>query len=207
MPPLNLVGDFGGGALYLAFGVLAALLRARTTGRGQIVDAATVDGALSLMAIIFGRIAAGHWQDGARASNSLDGGRPWYDTDATADGRHVAVGANEPRLYRLLCEGVGLTTEQAAMRDDPAAWPRLRECIAARFATRTRDEWAARFEGTDACVSPVLTLAEAARHPHNAARASVLNEHGVWQPAPAPRIVEAASAQAAGVERPGSNSN
>lgn len=191
IPPLNLVGDFGGGALYLAFGVLAALVQARTTGRGQVVDAAMVDGALSLMAMIFGRIAAGHWHDGVRASNSLDGGRPWYDTYATADGRHVAVGANEPQFYRLLCEGLGLTAAEAAMRDDSGAWPRLRACIAARFATRTRDEWAARFEGTDACVSPVLTLAEAAHHPHNVARGNVVQAGGVWQPAAAPRITPA----------------
>ena len=190
LPPLNLIGDFGGGAMYLAFGVLAALLRARTSGRGQVVDAAMVDGAASLMAMIFGRIAAGHWQDGVRASNSLDGGRPWYDTYATADGRHVAVGANEPQFYRLLCEGLGLTPEEAALRDDPAAWPGLRERMAARFATRTRDEWAAQFEGTDACVSPVLTLAEAAHHPHNMARRNIVEIDGVPQPAVAPRIAE-----------------
>lgn len=188
VPPLNLVGDFGGGALYLAFGVLAALLKARSTGQGQVVDAAMVDGALSLMAMIFGRIAAGHWQDGVRAANSLDGGRPWYDTYATADGRHMAVGANEPQFYRLLCEGLGLTPAEAAMRDDPAAWPRLRACIAARFATRTRDEWTAVFEDTDACVSPVLTMAEAAQHRHNVARGNVVQVQGVWQPATAPVI-------------------
>ncbi|MBI5721082.1 MAG: CoA transferase [Burkholderiales bacterium] len=192
VPPLNLIGDFGGGALYLAFGVLAALLRARTTGRGQVVDAAMVDGALSLMAMIFGRIATGHWRDGQRAANSLDGGRPWYDTYATADGRHVAVGANEPQFYRLLCEGLGLAPHEAALRDDPGAWPALRACIAARFATRTRDEWAAQFEGTDACVSPVLTLAEAEAHAHNRARANVRRVDGVAQPAVAPRISPAA---------------
>jgi alpha-methylacyl-CoA racemase len=198
IPPLNLVGDFGGGALYLAFGVLAALLRARSTGQGQVVDAAMVDGSLSLMAMIFGRIAAGHWQDGARASNSLDGGRPWYDTYATADGRHMSVGANEPQFYRLFCEGLGLTPAEAALRDDPPAWPALRERIAALFATRTRDEWTQRFAGTDACVSPVLTLAEAEVHPHNRARGNVLRLQGIAQPARAPRIVPAAPPLAAG---------
>jgi alpha-methylacyl-CoA racemase len=195
VPPLNLIGDFGGGALYLAFGVLAALLRARASGRGQVVDAAMVDGALSLMAMTFGRIAAGHWRDGERAANSLDGGRPWYDTYATADGRHVAVGANEPQFYRLLCEGLGLTPQEAALRDDAAAWPALRACIAARFATRTRDQWAARFEGTDACVSPVLTLAEAEDHAHNRARGNVQRIDGIAQPAVAPRISPAAPAE------------
>jgi alpha-methylacyl-CoA racemase len=198
IPPLNLVGDFGGGALYLAFGVLAALLRARVTGQGQVVDAAMVDGAISLMGMIFGRIAAGHWQDGVRAANSLDGGRPWYDTYETADGRHMAVGANEPAFYRLLCDGLGLTPEQAAMRDDPARWPALRRLFAERFASRTRDDWAARFEGTDACVSPVLTLAEAGRHPHNAARHNIVVVGGVAQPAGAPRITPAAGPAAAG---------
>jgi len=197
IPPLNLVGDFGGGALYLAFGVLAALLHARSTGRGQVVDAAMVDGSLSLMAMIFGRVAAGHWQDGVRASNSLDGGRPWYDTYATADGRHMAVGANELPFYRLFCEGLGLTPAEAAMRDDPAAWPALRERIATLFAARTRDEWSAHFEGTDACVSPVLTLAEAEAHPHNRARGNVLRVQGVAQPGAAPRI-EPATAISAG---------
>ena len=194
VPPLNLVGDFGGGALYLAFGVLAALLRARTSGQGQVVDAAMVDGALSLMAMIFGRIATGHWRDGERAANSLDGGRPWYDTYKTADGRHMAVGANEPQFYRLLCEGLGLTPQEAAMRDEPAAWPALRQRFAERFAMRTRDEWAAQFEGSDACVSPVLTLAEAAAHPHNCARGNVMVRGGIAQPAAAPVITPLAAA-------------
>lgn len=197
VPPLNLIGDFGGGALYLAFGVLAALLRARTTGQGQVVDAAMVDGALSLMAMIFGRIAAGHWRDGERAANSLDGGRPWYDTYATADGRHMVVGANEAQFYRLLCEGLGLTPQQAAMRDDPAAWPALRKLFAERFATRTRDEWATQFEGSDACVSPVLTLAEAAAHPHNRARGNVMVRGGIAQPATAPVITPLTAPHAA----------
>jgi len=199
VPPLNLIGDFGGGALYLAFGVLAALLRARSSGQGQVVDAAMVDGAFSLMGMIFGRIAAGHWHDGVRGTNSLDGGRPWYDTYATADGRHMAVGANEPQFYRLLCEGVGLTAQEAAMRDDPSAWPTLRQRLAARFATRTRDEWSAIFGNSDACVSPVLTLAEAAAHPHNAARGNTYVQDGVLQPATAPRIepIEAVAARLA----------
>lgn len=189
--PLNLVGDFGGGALYLAFGVLAALHRAQATGQGSVVDAAMVDGAASLMGMILGRMASGHWRDGERGGNSLDGGRPWYDTYATSDGRFMAVGANEPAFYRLLCEGLGLTAEEAAWRDDPASWPRLRARIAERFATRSRDEWAAVFEPTDACVSPVLTLAEAAAHPHNRARANFVVADGVLQPAAAPRIAPA----------------
>jgi alpha-methylacyl-CoA racemase len=147
-----------------------------------------VDGAHSLMAMIHGRIAAGHWRDGERGSNSLDGGRPWYDTYATADGRYMAVGANEHQFYRLLCEGLGLSAEEAAWRDDPTCWPALRERMAAAFATRTRDEWTARFEPTDACASPVLTLAEAAAHPHNVARANLIEREGIVQPATAPRI-------------------
>jgi alpha-methylacyl-CoA racemase len=186
--PLNLIGDFGGGALYLAFGVLAALHRAQATGAGSVVDAAMVDGAASLMGMVLGRIATGHWRDGVREANSLDGGRPWYATYATRDGRFVAVGANEPQFYQLLCAGLGLSADQASWRDNPAAWPKLRACIAERFATRTRDEWTTLFESTDACVSPVLTLAEAAAHPHNRARGNLVVRDGVLQPATAPRI-------------------
>jgi alpha-methylacyl-CoA racemase len=188
IPPLNLIADFGGGGMYLAFGVLAALVRARASGVGQVVDAAMVDGSLSLMAMIYGRIAAGHWHDGERATNALDGGRPWYDTYRTADGRWMAVGPNEPAFYALMCERLGLTPAEAAMRDDPALWPALRQRIGERFASRTRDEWAALFDGTDACVSPVLTMAEAAAHPHNRARGNVVVRDGVAQPGVAPRI-------------------
>lgn len=186
--PLNLVGDFGGGAMFLVVGVLAALLQARVSGRGSVVDAAMVDGAGSLMAMILGRVASGHWLDGQRASNSLDGGVPWYDTYETADGKYLALGANERPFYDLMCGTLGLAPHEAGWRDDPARWPELARCIGERVASRTRDEWAAAFAGSDACVSPVLTLAEAAQHPHNVARASFVAPGGVLQPAAAPRF-------------------
>jgi alpha-methylacyl-CoA racemase len=188
--PLNLIGDFGGGALYLVFGVLAALIDARASGRGRVVDAAMVDGALSLMAMIMGRIASGHWRDGERASNALDGGVPWYDTYPTADGKYMAVGANERPFYELLCTKLGLSAEEAAWRDDPRRWPALAQRIAQAFTGRTRDEWTAVFDGSDACASPVLTLAEAAAHAHNVARGNITRRDGIAQPAAAPRFAE-----------------
>ena len=186
--PLNLIGDFGGGAMFLVVGVLAALLQARSSGRGRVVDAAMVDGAVSLMAMIMGRVASGHWRDGERGANSLDGGTPWYDTYACADGRFFAVGANERPFYDLLCARLGLAAEEAAWRDERSRWPALAARIAQAFALRTRDEWTAVFDGSDACASPVLTLAEAAAHPHNRARGNIVTVDGVAQPAAAPRF-------------------
>jgi alpha-methylacyl-CoA racemase len=187
VPPLNLVGDLGGGALYLAFGVLAALLEARTSGAGQVVDAAIVDGSLSLMAMVLGRHAAGLWHD-QRGANLLDGGTPWYDTYETADGGFVAVGAIEPQFWDELRARLDADLPDAQQRHERACWPALRERLAAIFRTRTRAEWAAQFDRTDACVTPVLTLAELANHPHNRARENLFAKDGVIQPAPAPRF-------------------
>lgn len=165
--PLNIGADFGGGSLYLIIGVLSALLARQNTGRGQVVDAAMVDGAASLMTMFYSMFGAGHWVD-TRRSNFIDGGHPYYDTYRCADGRFVAVGAIEPQFFAQLVAGLGIELE--GDQNDPAAWPGHREAFAAAFATRTRDEWDEIFRDTDACVAPVLSLAEAPQHPHNVAR-------------------------------------
>ncbi|MFJ9656536.1 CaiB/BaiF CoA transferase family protein [Streptomyces griseoflavus] len=184
--PANLLGDYAGGSLYLVVGVLAALHHARATGTGQVVDAAIVDGTAHLSAMIHGMLAAGVWQD-RRGANLLDGGCPYYGTYATADGRHMAVGALEPRFYAEFLRLLGLDDLTGA-HTDVARWPELRERVAARFETRTRDAWTAVFEGTDACVAPVLSLGEAPHHPHLAARGTFTDHGGITQPAPAPRF-------------------
>ncbi|MBU6256950.1 MAG: CoA transferase [Burkholderiales bacterium] len=168
VPPLNLVGDFGGGGAFLLIGLLSALWQRASSGRGQVVDAAMVDGTAALMAMICSRLQMGQWKD-ERASNPLDGGVPWYGTYRTSDGRFVAVGALEPQFYEELLDRLGLTG-QVPDRREPARWPELRDRFAEIFATRTRDEWAAHFSGSDACVSPVLSLSEAPGHPHLAHR-------------------------------------
>ena len=188
VPPLNLVGDYGGGGMLLAVGVLAAMLEAKGSGRGQVVDAAMVDGAALLMAPIYAMLARGRWK-GERGANMLDGAAPWYDTYECADGRWVAVGPIEPRFFALVAEKLGLgDAAHFGDRVDPANWPALREAMEAAFRTRTRDDWAALFEGTDACVAPVLDLQEAPSHPHNAARGVFAEREGAVQPAPAPRF-------------------
>ncbi|MDX2547777.1 CaiB/BaiF CoA-transferase family protein [Streptomyces sp. WI04-05B] len=184
--PANLLGDFAGGSLYLVVGVLAALHHARATGTGQVVDAAIVDGAAHLATMIHGMLAAGGWQD-RRGANLLDGGCPYYGTYETADGRHMAVGALEPQFYEEFLNLLGLP-EYAAARKDISRWNDLREAVTARFASRTRDEWTSVFEGSDACVAPVLTLREAPHHPHLAARGTFTDHGGITQPAPAPRF-------------------
>jgi alpha-methylacyl-CoA racemase len=187
VPPVNLVGDFGGGSTFLVIGVLAGLWEAARSGQGQVVDAAIVDGASSLTALLHGLMAAGQWSDG-RGVNFLDTGVPWYDTYQTADGQWMAVGALEPKFYAEFARLLGLSDEIAELRADSTEWPRLREAIGSAFASRTRDEWSAVFEGTDACVAPVLSLTEAADHPHLAARQTFVGVAGVVQPAPAPRF-------------------
>ena len=185
-PPLNLVGDFGGGALYLAVGVLAALVEARRSGRGQVVDAAMVDGAASLMTAAYALRAAG-LADDRRGTNVLDGGAHYYDVYETRDGRHLAVAAIEPKFYAELLRRLGLdpaTLPQAPRQD----WPARKAALAAVFRTRTRDEWMAAFEGSDACVAPVLDMDEAPRHPHNRARETFVRRAGRWQPNAAPRF-------------------
>ncbi len=186
VPPLNAVADFGGGALFLVVGVLAALLERQTSGRGQVVDAAMVDGASSLVTMVYGLLGAGRWQD-RRAANLLDGGAPFYGTYACADGRHVAVGSIEPQFHAQLLAGLGIDAGEHGGQFDVARWPEQHERIAAAFATRGRDEWAEAFAGTDACVTPVLEPGEAAAHPHLAARGTLVEVDGVLQAAPAPR--------------------
>ena len=185
VPPLNLVADFGGGSLFCVVGVLAALVERSVSGQGQVVDAAMVDGVSSLMAMFYAMRAGGGWSD-ARGTNLLDGGAPFYDTYACADGEYVAVGALEPQFWAEVVEVLGL--EDAPGQADVARWPELRSRLAEVFLTRTGDEWAALFEGRPACVTPVLHLGEAAAHPHLAARGSVVEVDGVTQPAPAPRF-------------------
>lgn len=185
--PLNLLGDYGGGAMMLVTGVLAALLEAKTTGKGRVVDAAMTDGSALLMSLFQALGARGLWSE-ARGANLLDGGAPFYRCYGCKDGRFVAVGALEPQFHAALVAGLGLIPE-AVPQFDFAAWPERHAQFAAIFATRDRDDWAAHFEGTDACVTPVLTGAEAARHPHNTARGTFI-EGGIVQAAPAPRFGE-----------------
>lgn len=184
-PPLNVVGDYGGGAMLLVTGVLAALLEARTTGRGRVVDAAMTDGSALLTSLFHALSARGLW-NAARGANLLDGGAPFYRCYACRDGRFVAVGALEPQFYAALLAGLEIPPAEAP-QFDMSAWSALHDRFATVFATRDRDDWAAHFGGTDACVTPVLTLAEAPGHPHNAARGTFAMQ-GVVQPAPAPRF-------------------
>jgi len=187
-PPINLVADFGGGANLLVVGVLAALFDAARTGAGTVVDAAMVDGAALLMAPFFAARATGFWQD-ERGTNLLDSGAYFYDAYECADGRHVAVGAIEPQFHAALLRGLGLEGEDDLPEQlDRSAWPAMKERVATVFRTRTRDEWVAAFAGTDACVAPVLTMGEAAGHPHVRARGSIVEAGGVAQPGPAPRV-------------------
>ena len=187
VPPLNLVGDFGGGGLLLAMGVLAALHERVTSGHGQVVDTSMVDGAALLTTHLHGLRASGMWR-GERGENMLDGGAPFYDTYETSDGRYVAIGAIEERFWAALLRVLDLDPQQVPSRADRANWPRLREIIAERVGGRTRDEWAELAGGTDACLTPVLSPWEAAGHPHNAARGTFVEIAGVPQPAPAPKF-------------------
>lgn len=189
--PLNLVGDYGGGTMFLLTGLLAALVERSTSGRGQVVDAAMVDGASMLGQLIWAMRGVGRWADEPR-SNMLDGGRPWYDVYRTRDGRHMAVGALEPAFYAQLLTGLGMDGSSpiraAPDRDDPTNWPRLRELFSERFAAHDRAHWTAVFDGTDACVTPVLSYAEAERDEHLTSRGTLVEVDGVVQPAPAPRF-------------------
>jgi alpha-methylacyl-CoA racemase len=183
--PANLLGDFGGGGMLMAYGICAALVERATSGQGQVVDAAIVDGVASLLAMPLMFMAQGIWRD-ERGVNLLDGGVPWYDVYETADGKWVAVGALEPQFYAALLAGLGLTG--APDRGDPRNWPELRGLISARFKDRTRDEWTAAFAGSDACVEPVLSVTEAAGDPHLTARETYVSRDGMVQPSPAPRF-------------------
>jgi alpha-methylacyl-CoA racemase len=187
VPPLNLVGDFGGGGMMLGFGIACALFESRRSGRGQVVDAAMVEGASLLTTMFWGMQAAKRWSD-LRGDNILDSGAPWYDTYATGDRQHIAIGAIEPKFYAALLERLGLAHETLPAQYDRAGWPVLRARFAAVFAAKTRDEWCRVFEGSDACFAPVLTFVEAARHPHAVARHGHMAVGNVTQPAPAPRF-------------------
>ena len=186
-PPINMVGDFGGGGMMLAFGMVSALLHAKTTGQGQVIDAAMTDGAATLMSMIWGFKANGMWTDD-RGTNMLDTGAHFYDTYATSDGRYLSIGSIEPQFYAELRRLAGLMDDgdfDAQM--DRAQWGPLKEKLTALFLTKTRDEWCALMEMTDVCFAPVLSMAEAPSHPHNAARGTFIEVGGVMQPAPAPR--------------------
>jgi alpha-methylacyl-CoA racemase len=187
VPPLNLVGDFGGGALYLAFGIVCGILEAKTSGQGQVVDAAMTDGSASLMAMTYAMFAAGLWRD-QRGSNMLDSGAHFYDTYATRDGKYIALGSIEPQFYREMLEKTGITDPAFEAEMDRAAWPALKDKLAAVIRSKTRDEWDTIMLGSDVCYAPVLSLSEAPKHPHNAARGTFIEIDGVTQPGPAPRF-------------------
>jgi alpha-methylacyl-CoA racemase len=185
--PLNLAGDFGGGSLYLALGVVSAILESRHSGKGQVVDAAMVDGSASLMTLCYGLLASGYWKD-QRGSNRLDSGAPWYNVYETKDGRWLSVGSNEARFWRNTLELLGLDAAEMPDQHDTSRWPEVHERFAAIFRTRTREEWCALAEGREVCLSPVLSMTEAPHHPHLRARGTFVERDGVVQPAPAPRF-------------------
>jgi len=187
VPPLNLVGDFGGGALYLALGVVAGLLEAQKSGKGQIVDAAMVDGAASLMTAIYGLRLSGVWND-KRGENILDTGAHYYEVYETKDGKHVAIGSIEAKFYDELLRLSGLKGQELPRQNDRASWPKMKERMKALFLGKTRDEWCAIMEGSDICFAPVLSMDEAPHHPHNRHRGTFVESGGVTQPGPAPRF-------------------
>jgi alpha-methylacyl-CoA racemase len=197
VPPLNLVGDFGGGALYLAFGLLAGILNARATGQGQVIDCAVTDGTASLMSMMWGFRGNGEWRD-ARVANMLDGGAPFYGTYQCADGLWITLGSIEAKFYEEFLKRAGITDPEFADRMNRERWPALREKFAQIVAARTRAEWCALLEGTDVCFAPVMSLAEAPQHPHNVARGTYVNVHGIVQPAPVPRFSQTPGA----IQRP-----
>jgi alpha-methylacyl-CoA racemase len=188
LPPLNLVADFGGGGIFLAFGIVCALLEATNSGQGQVVDAAMVDGSAVLMAMFHGMRAMGFWQD-ERGTNLIDTGAHFYEVYETADGKYVSVGALEPQFYAELLRLTGLEGESdLPAQMDRSQWPAMKERLAEIFRTKTRDEWCALMEGSDACFAPVLSMAEAPKHPHNQLRGTFVEVDGVIQPGPAPRF-------------------
>ncbi len=191
--PLNLIGDFGGGGVYLALGIACALIEARSSGKGQVVDAAMLDGAASLMTFLYGMLADGQWSE-MRGDNLIDGGAPWYNTYAAADGEYLAVGAIEDRFYRAFVAGLGLDLSELPARSDKAGWPRMQARFAERIAERSRSDWVSSFAGIDACVTPVLGLREVFEHPQVVQRNTFVDRFGMKQPAPAPRFSRTAAA-------------
>jgi alpha-methylacyl-CoA racemase len=202
VPPLNLVGDFGGGGLLLAFGILCALVERGRSGRGQVVDAAMVDGAALLSAMIHGMRAMGSWTD-ERGANLLDTGAPFYEVYETKDGKYISIGSIEPPFYLQLLERTGLAGESLPNRMDRDQWPALKQRLQAVFKTKSREEWCAIMEGSDVCFAPVLTLGEAPQHPHLKQRGTFINVAGVTQPAPAPRLSRTPPAVSRPPGRPG----
>jgi alpha-methylacyl-CoA racemase len=187
VPPLNLVGDFGGGGMFLAFGIVCALFEAQKSGKGQVVDAAMVDGSASLMAIIFGMKSMGAWID-ERGMNIVDSGAHFYDTYETSDGKYISIGSIEPQFYALLLKKAEIEDPEFQNQNDKSKWPVLKKKIAAIFKTRTRDQWCDIMRGTDVCFAPVLSMDEAVNDPHNVARKTFVEIDGVKQPMPAPRF-------------------
>ncbi|GAA1827636.1 CaiB/BaiF CoA-transferase family protein [Pseudonocardia ailaonensis] len=202
VPPLNLVGDFGGGGMLMAFGIVCALQHARTSGVGQVVDAAMVDGAALLSTMFHGEVAQGRWSD-ELGRNNIDGGAPHYDVYETSDGKHIAVGAFEPRFFAELAAKVGLDVPPGANHLDRRNWPEIRRQLTEIFRGRTRDEWCGVLEGTDACFSPVLTMGETTEHAHIRARGTFVDVDGVTLPAPAPRFSATPAAVPSAPPRPG----
>jgi alpha-methylacyl-CoA racemase len=204
-PPLNLVGDFGGGAMMLAFGVVCAVLEASRSGKGQVVDAAMTDGTALLGAMMYGFRAHGSWCD-QRGANMLDGGANYYDTYACADGKFISIGAIEPQFYGLLLKLAEIDDPAFGAQMDARQWPALTEKLAAVFGARSRDEWCRLLEGSDVCFAPVLDMAEAPQHPHNVARGTFVHVDGVTQPAPAPRFSRTAPEIGSAPAQPGEHS-
>jgi alpha-methylacyl-CoA racemase len=197
VPPLNTVGDFGGGGMFLAVGVLAALLEAKSSGKGQVVDAAMVDGAAYLITMFYEWLAGGVWKD-EPGTNILDTGAHFYEVYETSDGKYVSIGSIEPQFYAELLRLAGLEKADLPAQSDQNAWPAMKERLGALFRTRTRDEWCRIMEGSDVCFAPVLSLREAPAHPHNVARKTFVEVEGALQPAPAPRF----SRTPAAIQRP-----
>jgi len=205
-PPMNVVGDFGGGGMLLAFGVVCAVLEARSSGEGQVVDAAMVDGSAALMAMAWGLRAMGVF-DEKLGENVLDTGAPFYDTYETSDGKFVSVGALEPQFYAELVEKLGLSDEDLPAQMDRSGWPKLRDRLTEVFKSKTRDEWREILEHTDACFAPVLTMSEATEHPHIRARGTVVELEGVQQPAPAPRFSRTSGSISRRAAQPGQHTD
>jgi len=206
VPPLNLVGDFGGGSLYLALGIVSALLERGHSGKGQVVDAAMVDGSASLMTLMYGMHGAGTWAD-ERGTNRLDSGAPYYSVYETSDGRYISLASNELRFYRNTLELLGLRWQDLPDQQDRSSWPALKQRFAEIFRTRTRDEWVELAEGKEICLQPVLSLAEAPQHPHLKARNTFVEYDGVVQPAPAPRFSRTEPAIQRGAPRVGEHTD
>jgi len=204
--PLNLAGDFGGGSLYLALGVVSALLERQRSGKGQVIDAAMVDGSASLMTLFYGLRAGDYWRD-ERGVNRLDSGAPWYNVYETKDGRWVSLGSNEARFWRNTLALLDLREDQMPAQHDRAQWPAVHAIFAARFRTRTRDEWCALAQGREVCIAPVLSMAEAPDHPHLRARETFVENDGVMQPAPAPRFSRTPGAIQRPPPAPGENTD